>query len=83
MKVIVIPRVLRTRGIFHFHEIRLQFFINSSRTKVVFPFNSIPTKNTILTFLWKKGELPRTQICFERIKRQNKIVLKSLISFTK
>ena len=26
-----------TRGIFHFHKIRLQFFINSSRFKVVFP----------------------------------------------
>ena len=54
MKVIVIPRVRSTSGIFHFHKIRLQFFINSSRTKVVFPFNSIPTEHTILTFLWKK-----------------------------
>ena len=57
MKVIVIPRVLSTSVIFHFHKIRLQFFINSSRTKVVFPFNSIPTKNTILTFLWKKEKV--------------------------
>ena len=57
MKVIVIPRVRSTSGIFHFHKIRLQFFIISSRTKVVFPFNSIPTENTILTFLWKKGKV--------------------------
>ena len=57
MKVIVIPRVRNTSDIFHFHKIRLQFFINSSRIKVVFPFNSIPTKKTILTFLWKKGKV--------------------------
>ena len=80
MKVIVIPRVLRTRGIFHFHKIRLQFFINSSKTKVVFPFNSIPTKNTNLKFLWKKGKIAARTCripeyiyrCFERTKDKTK-----------
>ena len=57
MKVIVMPRVRSTSGIFHFHKIRLQFFINSSITKVVFPFNSIPAKNTILKLLWRKGRV--------------------------
>ena len=34
IKVIVLSRVRSTSGIFHFHKIRLQSFINSSRTKV-------------------------------------------------
>ena len=75
MKVIVIPRVRSTSGIFHFHKIRLQFFMNSSRTKVVFPFNSIPTKITFLNFLLKKRVVARTDRipeytyqCFERTK---------------
>ena len=83
MKVILIPRVGSTSGIFHFHKIRLQFFINSVRTKVMFPFNSIPTKNMILTFLWKKGRVTAHTDMFRVNKRQNKIVLKSLISFIK
>ena len=66
MKVIVVPR--------------LQFFINSSITKALFPFNSIPTKNTILIFLWKKGRvvartdrIPEyTNRCFERTKDKTK-----------
>ena len=48
MKVIVIPRVLRTRGIFRFQQIQVVLFINSSRTYVVFPFNTTSTKNTTI-----------------------------------
>ena len=48
MKVIVIPRVRSTSGIFHFHQIQVVLFINSSRTSVVFPFNTTSTKNTTI-----------------------------------
>ena len=48
MKVIVIPRVRSTRDIFHFHQIQVVLFINSSRTYVVFPFNTTSTKNTTI-----------------------------------
>ena len=48
MKVIVIPRVRvrSTRGIFHFLKMRLQFFINYSRTKVFTKKSSRMTTST-------------------------------------
>ena len=35
-------------GIFHFHQIQVVIFISSSRTWVVFPFNTTSTKNTTI-----------------------------------
>ena len=49
MKVIVIPRVRSTSGIFYFHQIQV-VFINSSRTLVVFPFNTTSTKKILHGF---------------------------------
>ena len=50
------------------HKNRMQFFINSSRTKAVFPFNSIPAKNTIkfkmASASWSRGSLQRLYIFF-------------------
>ena len=50
MKVIVIPRVRSTSDIFHFHQKQVVLFINSSRTYVVFPFNTTSSKNTYMLF---------------------------------
>ena len=73
MKVIVILRVRSASGIFHFHKIRLQFFINSSRAKVVFPFSSIPTKKYNFNIFVEKRESCRAHryVLSEQKTKQN------------